>query len=123
MTRATAEKKSWSESAWFKSLDALRPWLGYVVAIIMVVTTLYLSFRDTSASQAISLTELERKTDLLQKTMEDRKVSTENEFRDMKTSSVTMQLFNERTQSMQRQLDTIMSDQKEILNRLPVRNP
>ena len=120
---STSDKKSWRESDTFKTLEALRPWAQWFLVGVFAVGSLYMYTRDTNAEQGVSLREIERRQQALDTKIEAKSTARDREIEQLKADQVTMQLFNERTQAMQRQLDEVKTDTKEILSRLPVRNP
>jgi hypothetical protein len=116
-------RASWRDSEAFKKAEALRPWLQWLLIGIMAVGSLYMYNRDTNAEQTVSLKDLEQRQARTDQTITAKSAERDRQIADIKSSMVSTQLFDERTGNMQRQLELIQADQKEILNRLPVRIP
>lgn len=120
---ASTTVPTWVDGPTFRKLNALRPWITTALIVVLSVGNIYLLTHDANSQQAVNLSELDRKTDLIQKTMDDRYASRNSEIKDMKSSLVTVPQFDERTKAMQRQLDILVAGQQEMLMRLPIRNP
>ncbi len=115
--------KTWRQSSVFQSLEALRPWLQWGFLGVLAIGGTYLYQRDTNAQQSVDMTDIKRKQDVLQKTMDERWLNRNKEMLDMKNGVVSKELFEERTNYINKRLDQIDQRTMEILNRLPLRNP
>lgn len=89
----------------------------------MAIGGLYLYQRDTNAQQVINLSDLQRKQDVLQKTLDDRWTNRNKEMSELKGGIVTKEIFDERTNYINKRLDQIDERTMEILDRLPIRTP
>lgn len=116
-------KQSWRQSPLFQSLEALRPWMQWGLILVMAIGGLYLYQRDTNAQQVINLSDLQRKQDVLQKTLDDRWTNRNKEMSELKGGIVTKEIFDERTNYINKRLDQIDERTMEILDRLPIRTP
>ncbi len=116
-------QKSWRDSDVWKTLEAVRPWLQWLLVGIFAVGSLYLYTRDTNAEQGVSLRELEKRQTQVESKIDAKTAAIDKRFEMFEANQVTMQLFNERTNRMDKQLDNIDKRTMEILDRLPVRNP
>jgi hypothetical protein len=107
----------------FQKAEKLRPWIQWGLVAVMGIVTIYLSFRDTNAEQGTTLKDLDKRLTGVERIIPERSAARDRQIQDLKTSMVTNELFNERTDNITDQLREIKADQKEILNRLPVRIP
>ena len=110
---------SWRDSTWWQTLEAIRPWLSWGTMGLVMIFAYYLSQRDTSAQQTVSLSDQKAKLESLERTVASEKADRLADKKEM----VTRELFNERTEAFQKQLTNIDNRTIEILDRLPVRNP
>jgi hypothetical protein len=74
-------------------------------------------------SKAPRIKDLDKRLTGVERIIPERSAARDRQIQDLKTSMVTNELFNERTDNIIDQLREIKADQKEILNRLPVRIP
>jgi hypothetical protein len=129
-TTATAEihetdpsAKTWRESEAWLTLNAIGPWIWRLAMIISTILILYMGFHDANAEQGTTLKDLDKRLTGVERIIPERSAARDRQIQDLKTSMVTNELFNERTDNIIDQLREIKADQKEILNRLPVRIP
>lgn len=122
-TTEITENASWRDGPVFKTLEALRPWIQWALIGVLALVGMYLYQRDTNAQNTLNLTDLQRKQDLLQKTMDERTNARTKEINELKDRMVTKELFEERTGAIKTQVGIIDNRTIEILNRLPVRAP
>lgn len=112
---------SWRDSSAFKTAEALRPWAQWLLIIVLSIGSVYMLNRDTNAEQGANLHDLEKKTTAIEQQMREKSAMRDRQISDLKGSTVSTELFKERTDNIQTQLTEIKADQKEILNRLPPR--
>jgi hypothetical protein len=117
------DPRTWRDSEAFKKAEALRPWLQWLLIAVMAIGSLYMYNRDANAEQSVSLHDLEARQSRTETIIATKTAERDRQMSELKSAMVTTQLFDERTENIQRQLTEIRTDQKEILNRLPVRLP
>jgi hypothetical protein len=120
---AAEQRRSWRESDAFKTAEALRPWIQWALIGVLGIFTIYMSFRETNANQVVTIQDLEKRTTRIETSIVEKGAARDRQINDLKAAMVTNELFNERTDNITEQLKEIKNDQKEILNRLPVRLP
>jgi hypothetical protein len=118
-----AARRSWRESEFFKTLEAVRPYVSWLLIATSTLVILYIGFVQTNAEQGTTIKDLDKRLTGVERSIPERSAARDRQIQDLKTSMVTNELFNERTDNIFDQLKEIKADQKEILNRLPVRLP
>jgi len=123
MIPSDEEKLSWRDGSVFKTFEALRPWLQWLIIIIMAVFVWYQGQRDTNAQNTVSFAEMQRKQENMQRVLDERKIDVDKKFEELGNKMVSKELFEERTGAIRTQVGIIDSRTVEILNRLPVHTP
>lgn len=116
-----SDKLSWRDSPLFKTLEALRPWLQWLVIVVMFFGGMYLYQRDSNTQQVVNVGDLQRKQADLEKALSTEQATRIKEISDLRSIIVTKELFEERTGAIKTQVNTIDTRTIEILNRLPSR--
>ena len=116
-----SDKASWRDGPVFKTLEALRPWLQWLVIVVMFFGGMYLYQRDTNTQQVVNVGDLQRKQADLEKALSTEQATRIKEISDLRSIIVTKELFEERTGAIKTQVNTIDTRTIEILNRLPSR--
>lgn len=117
------ERRSWRDSEAWQTFNAIRPFVSWIVMGASMLVMLYLGFRDTKAEQSAAIVDLDKRLTGIEKVIPEKSNARDRQIADLKASMVTSELFNERTDNIADELKDIKADQKEILNRLPVRLP
>lgn len=116
-------KPKWIESPFFQTMERLRPWLQWAMVGLFALGSIYLYNRDVSAEQTVSLADLQRTQAQMKQSISDNATERKQDIAEVRSSMVTKELFDERTQAIKERLDTIDQRNKEILDHLPIRNP
>lgn len=109
---------SWRESELFKTLEAVRPYLSWLIMGLMAMVTLYISFHDANAEQGTTLHDLEKRVTKTEATIVEKSAARDRQFDKVYGDMVTKDMFNERTGNLDKKIDEIRDDQKEVINLL-----
>lgn len=105
-------RKSWRESEAWQSFTAIRPVVSWIMIGVMTAATIYISSHDAKAEQDEAIRQLQTKTDQINQKLSDRTATVDQRLDKM----VDKELFNERTNNLDKKIDGVSSDVKEVLN-------
>ncbi|MCL5460311.1 hypothetical protein M3M33_16865, partial [Loigolactobacillus coryniformis] len=79
----------WRDSAVFKTLEALRPWLQWLVIVVMFFGGMYLYQRDTNTHQSVSVADTQKELLSTKRSFDDYKEATEKRFKFLEDKMLT----------------------------------
>lgn len=115
----TKENPTWRDSATFKTLEALRPWIQWTVVGIALAFGYYTQSLSASAQQAAEFADLKEEVSKQGQTIKTKAEARDREISELKNVMVTKELFEERSRATMQYLQRMEAQNTEILNRLP----
>ena len=88
-----SDKASWRDGPVFKTLEALRPWLQWLVIVVMFFGGMYLYQRDTNTQQTVSVADTQKELLSAKRSFDDYKEATEKRFKFLEDKVLTRELY------------------------------
>ena len=120
-TQTSHVTATWQKSTVFRTLEAIRPWIQWLMVVIMALISWYIYYHDVTIQSSNAIIELQKQQTMMQKTMDERNTEYRLEIQRIRSEMITRELFEERTGSMKQQMKEIDARTIEILNRLPAK--
>jgi hypothetical protein len=89
----TGRRRSWRDSAAWLTLEAVRPYLSWVVMIAMATFMLYQGQHDANAQNTISVIDLQRDQKALRATIDERRTERDKQIDGLQTKMLTREVF------------------------------
>lgn len=122
MDASTSQPETGGAKRYWDSFLKILPFIQWVVTIVTVIGVFAVGFRDSQTSQAQNIRDLQKDTDNLRRTIDDRKTERDKQMDEFKKTIVTKDLFEERTRAIldeqirQRQiLERLLSGEKSLI--------
>lgn len=104
-TTDITDRLSWRDRAFFKNMEALRPWMSYLMMAIMAVFMIYQSQRDTNAQNTVTNVELAKGQQSIKDEMASRKQFVDQQLTEIRANLVTSKEFQAWKDAVNQRMD------------------